>query len=163
MTDFSSLTRQLLNGEIKFNVCELSPQYDKEIREIDQTEFKSSNISDTVITFGTLLDMSTTYESNIVSKIFVDYSIEDIFIDSESYNDAKQKSDLLQYEVKMYRYITDNIIKTNISPNFIGYIGYGECSVDSISSSTRSKLKKFFVKKTFRGELDVILLKSEFY
>ena len=31
MIDFSLLTKQLLNSEIEFNVCELSPQYNKKI------------------------------------------------------------------------------------------------------------------------------------
>ena len=34
----------------------------------------------------------------------------------------------LDYEKDMYKYIAENILAKDISPNFVGYIGYGEIS-----------------------------------
>lgn len=38
----------------------------------------------------------------------------------------------LKYEVKVYRDIVSRILKGNYSPNFVGYIGYGKCSMASL-------------------------------
>ena len=86
--------------------------------------------------------------STIVSKIFVEYSsIKELF--TSKYNDAKINNDMLKYEVKMYKYITDTLIKTNVAPNFIGYIGYGECSIRNIQPSVVLELRKILGLKKY--------------
>jgi hypothetical protein len=44
----------------------------------------------------------------------------------------------LQYEAEVYKFIFDNIIAKNYSPNFISYIGYGCCSYDNVNEFIRS-------------------------
>ena len=51
-------------------------------------------------------------------------------------NSVKQMS--LEYEARMYKYITENIVMRNISPNFIPILGSGSCTVDSIKRSLES-------------------------
>lgn len=129
MNDF---TQQLLNGEIKFNICELAPQYSKQIQRINDVEFKKESLSETVISFATLWNKSTNEQSEIVSKIFIDFNgLRSFFINQTEYDKAVRNSDNVKYEANMYRYITDSIIASNESPNFIGFIGYAECEFNS--------------------------------
>ena len=63
-----------------------------------------------------------------------------MFLHFEGFNDSVQRKmknsfESLQYEAKMYKFIFENIIKPNYSPNFISYISYGCCTLDSLVSS----------------------------
>jgi hypothetical protein len=61
----------------------------------------------------------------------------------------------LEYEFRVYEYITKNIIQTNISPNFIPFIAFGKCFVKDIIIPLKEQSNNTFVM-----DLEKILLEE---
>lgn len=53
--------------------------------------------------------------------------------------DGSPSSLSLVYESNVYRYITDNVLKRKLSPNFVGLIAYGVCGDTNLQTITTSE------------------------
>lgn len=73
--------------------------------------------------------------------------LKDFYRYEAGFNDAEISS--LEYEARMYQYITDNIILKNVSPNFIPILLNHTCSIDSIIENI-SSLKSNTFDKLYR-------------
>lgn len=67
----------------------------------------------------------------------------------------------LVYEKNLYKYITENIIQTNTSINFIPYVGFSSCLLknilENVSSSTLEDMDKTTLLNHFQGLSDMKL------
>lgn len=105
--------RAVSENKLPFEICKLADSV--QVQNIKINPKSSSSPSEVV--FGRL----------VAGKTNVDVSIK-IFVDKNSnYNILG-----LKYEARLYQYITDKIINTGICPNFVNFIGYGECSLKNI-------------------------------
>ena len=121
--------KSLLDTELKLDVCTLAPKlansnvkvYVKQpLRHIKK---KTGSLSE--IAVGTLVYTDDDNEEKsiaIIAKFFY-YTPVDLPVDVES----------MLYEQRLYMYIRDHILKNNVSPNFIGYIGDGTCTQQATS------------------------------
>lgn len=98
--------RKIVENDVQLNVCSLSKNYDF---------YDKISTSQSVISFGQILNSVLKSDENlkIAVKMFF-------------HNDG------LEYEMKMYRYILDQILYMRSSPNFISYIASGTCKVEDI-------------------------------
>jgi len=101
------LLRAILSKEISIDVCNIT----KTLKDIQHHDSRES----ADITFGTITESILEYKIPVAIKA--------------SYVTDEVKSYALQYEMDVYRYIIDNIIYNNYSPNFLAYIASGKCSV----------------------------------
>ena len=109
------LIKAISKGKVKLNVCELSNQGKLQgFKLIPKTSASYSEVA-----FGKLMLCS-------IEKKVIDVSLK-IFLDNFNL-DGKS----LKYEVAVYKYIVDTILSNNYSPNFISYLGYGSCSIDTV-------------------------------
>jgi hypothetical protein len=72
---------------------------------------------------------------------------------SDVVNDTLTSS--LQYEANVYKYITDNIILNNISPNFIPLLTSNKCGVENVRRSM-NELDPFTRKDELNDKFDVL-------
>lgn len=134
-----SLYNKLIQKEIEFDICYLSPHYGRDIQRKDDVDVNSINAS---IFFSKLWDSKTNTDLSIATKMF-------IISPEECYGPEKYGKSLLdftksyKYEADMYKYIFENIISTNQSPNFIGFVGYAECKLD------KDNIPDFMINKLF--------------
>lgn len=82
------------------------------------------------VIFADILEGKTVH--SIAIKLFVDVtSTKDIKNYAAYYNEINNIEGI-KYEVKVYRDIINKIIDKKQSPNFIRFIGYGDCPMDTI-------------------------------
>lgn len=117
----------IYNREIKLNVCNLHTHL--------VTKFTNKKINEgaspTSLQFSTIIFNSVkgNPEIPVIAKIFL------IPPNTKYYFDAIYG---LLYEGDVYNRIVNHIIADNLSPNFIGSFGYGECSIQSVLKYFRS-------------------------
>ena len=106
------IIKRIANNEVKFNVCHLSRLGyflgSKTLKE-------KNSASPTVIVFGKLIINSLKPEND------VDVSLK-IFPERNSRYHAS-----LLYEVEVYRYVIEEILSKQYSPNFVPYLGFSRC------------------------------------
>lgn len=98
---------------------------------------KSSSSSDVV--FAQILANNA---ENVSLKIFSD--------DKWDYKHEKLYNSLL-YEVYVYRYVIDNILKNEYSPNFVPYLGYSVCSSDTV--------QKLGLDNAYSSDMNILMTK----
>jgi len=98
-------------GDVVLDVCNLT---ERAYKLIDK-----HSASRTTVAFGELVG----YNTKTALKIFLDN------IDGEG----------VLYESNLYKYIIDKIIVNNYSPNFIPYLGFGKCKLDSMHEVFKSQ------------------------
>lgn len=112
--------------EINLDVCTLASEAGANtgaihIQRRTPIEKKSSSPSDVVITELIVENRSIP----IAMKMFLDYP-------NRSVIELYQSISGLKYEIDVYKYITQNILVYEQSPNFIGLIGHGECKMTNV-------------------------------
>ena len=161
------LTSNIYDGIIDYKLCDVVPRL---VQRKDDTEFNKVSSSKTVIMFSKLWNASENTTSGIASKIFwklkpeyfrspINPDIDHIIAETES----------IKYEAQIYRYITENIISTNVCPNFIGYMGYAECLVGQaglpqfvtnkmVAIANADNLGRFLVNESVQASMEIGIL-----
>ena len=120
--------KSLLDNELKLDVCTLAPKFEekdakiyvnKKLTRMVKKKNWITNMASGVLTYTDKNDKERSIP--IVAKFF--------FFMSPNKIDGIT----LMYEHKIYAFIRRNILATNVAPNFIGYIGDGKCSEESIN------------------------------
>lgn len=111
---------------------------------------KKTSASDSEVLFATFVKLSAKKNANVAMKVWISldqlsqremdtfhrnkYKIADTdFVASIS--DTLNYLDLLRgltYEAKLYKFITENIISQNLSPNFIPFLAFGSCNLERL-------------------------------
>ncbi len=106
---------------IQLDVCDVSSQ-----GKILANRIMNAGSSQSKMIFATLLDPELSQKDiEVAIKVFI--------------NDGSEISDSIVYEMLVYKYVVDKILSTQQSPNFIGYLGYGECSYKSVMKMIQKK------------------------
>ncbi len=113
----------MTNIDDKFNVCDISNY----IKSVKGLKSNSSSPSDTwIVDFKD----DVTYNYKPISKGFLK-----IFIEPEDLDTTHKTPDklALKYELNIYKYVIDKVIKYKICPNFVKYFSCGEnCSYENL-------------------------------
>lgn len=82
------------------------------------------------IIFANILEGKTVH--SIAIKLFIDVTSTKDIKNYTTYYHEINNIEGIKYEVKVYRDIIDKIIERKQSPNFVRFIGYGDCPMNSI-------------------------------
>ena len=140
----------------------------------DDDEFKDIKVksktsaSDSEVLFATYVKASSKKTANVAMKVWLSFDeLSSKEIDSFQKNKAKMSDKELRdslsgtlsyldflrgltYETKLYKFISENIIAHNLSPNFIPYLAFGSCDLKILNEKMQKtlglneQLTKFF-------------------
>lgn len=129
---------------------------------------KKSSASDSEVLFATYVKASSKKDANVAMKVWLsldelstkeitqfrrnkdkmtDKELRDSLSGTLSYIDFLRG---LTYETKLYKFISDQIISHNLSPNFIPYLAFGSCNLKTLKNKMdvllgpNEQLTKFF-------------------
>ena len=121
----TSMIKGISERKIPINVCELN----KQLKDSKLLPKESASPSE-VIFAKLLLDQITGNRRLIPVALKMWLNIpENIAKRAHDIQDIVKDTYGLDYEVKVYRQIINKILTENYSPNFISYVGYGNCSM----------------------------------
>lgn len=117
LSSATEFVKDLEDEKVNINVCDLN-NHSAILRLVDTKFFDKQSSSDTVVRFSNLTAklVKGRFKIPVSLKIFQ--------------NNTKWPEKSLFYEYKLYKLITDLIIKPNICPNFIPYIAFGCCDTN---------------------------------
>jgi serine/threonine protein kinase len=132
--------RELGKHALHLDVCNLNKDSDSLIKfEEHAILLEKDGISAAELVFGNIIAQGINGSLPIAAKIFLNNGIE--MNKSDMYN-----IEGLRYEIKVYQKITQDILSQNYSPNFIGYVGYGECNINKFLEVLSPKNRKIVIK-----------------
>lgn len=157
-TDLNKVIHMISNLEIPINVCQI---FDPDSSFENVSIIKKESASDTEVIFATYMKMAEDDPKalfDVAIKCWLSY---DEMTDDqiEFFEQTKKTTEFhnlvehienkldyinflkgLTYEANVYNYITETIIKPNLSPNFIPLLAFGKCSLSDIQMSLLEKL-----------------------
>ncbi len=120
----SNFLIKLSRNEVPLNLCDMT----KNIKLLQGTLLPHDSASPSEVIIGKLVSQNSRIP--VAIKFFTKPDPSD-----ENYNDLLG----LEYEVKIYRFILDNIISRNLSPNFVAFLAYGECDQFNVAASNKGR------------------------
>lgn len=129
-THIGKLIKLIEKGKIKLDVCNIASNI------INSSHKTKSGSSDSEIIFADLISKVKNWSFPVSLKVFLDTNTV-----IPSY---KRDIEGIKYEVRVYKNIINPILAHNYSPNFIGFLGYGECNFETkvVSNSIKYKLRE---------------------
>jgi hypothetical protein len=158
--DINELAYDISSNNLKFNICDVS-SYTLTDTKILSIAAKDS-ASPTIVAFSNLLDRKKN-NADVTFKISLNTGndIEKLKTDLESYPGSeriisnleryKENECGLLYEAYIYSTYINALIYNNVSPNFVPYVGFGNCDItENISQKLlgvdTNELKEMFKK-----------------
>ena len=143
--EINSVLYLVETGKLRINVCDiLSPQQDI----YDETEGSVKiSASESDIFFSTVIIPSMQVNHGIAMKIWIDWSSVPVKDDRKPKTAFKKDLynyelfEALEYEAKVYHYITVNIILPGKCNNFIPFLAYGKCPITDIKQALQASTK----------------------
>lgn len=127
--NISKLLKRIVSGKLKLNVCELSSNL------YNQTILDNDSASPSEIVFAQLVSGFQDINTPVSLKVFIDAKTDNI--------DHNGDIQGIKYEAQIYKHIINPILVNNFSPNFVGFLGYGECDM---SVDITDRVKKSLIK-----------------
>lgn len=110
------LLERIAKGEAVFDVCNIGKTY--RLKKIKSPEIKGASPTRSVL-------------ADLVSRSLLDW--DDIPVSLKISMDIHTRDNLsLVYEAHVYKYVVDEILTRNYSPNFIPYLAYGSCKLQQV-------------------------------
>lgn len=152
--DLNKVIHMITKLEIPIEVCDI---FERDSSFLDFSINKKDSVSATEVIFATYMKMAE-HNPNPLYDVAIKFwlSLDELTDDqieaiSKEKNYVELADDILEkvdranflkgltYESQVYRYITDNIIKPNLSPNFVPLLAFGKCSLNQIQLSLFEK------------------------